>query len=387
MSLWTDRSQPTVSAGEAVVLPVPRGPLSEHLLSALVGSPRRIVSPTVTADDPMSDDDLQLALYCCNELHYRGLPGVDDAWEWEPSLVAFCRSLEEAYEGQLRAELPAAGGAAKEVPDALWAMTTDGHGPSLSGWLLAHGTRAHAEELTIHRSAYQLKEADPHTWGIPRLTGRAKAAMVTVQTDEYGNGVVSRMHASLFADAMVALGLDSTYGAYLDWLPAPTLATTNLITLFGLHRRLRGALVGHLALFEMTSVGPMGRYARWLESLGVTPEGRTFYDVHVTADEVHQYVAADDLVGGLLETEPELGPAVLFGAGALSLVESRFSSHLLASWAGDSSSLRTPGRVPVGLHPWTSGSARGQKITSPGAGGVRRLATGVTTYNSDIPKG
>ena len=129
------------------------------------------------------------------------------------------------------------------------------------------------------------------------------------------------MHSSLFADAMTALGLDPTYGAYLDRLPAVTLATTNLISMFGLHRRLRGALVGHLASFEMNSVGPMARYSAWLESLGVPECGRRFYDVHVEADEEHQYIAVNDLVGGLLEAEPDQAGAVLFGARAVELVE------------------------------------------------------------------
>src|SRR3954453_19125102 len=114
----------------------------------------------------------------------------------------------------------------------------------------------------VHRSAYQLKEADPHTWAIPRLHGGPKGAMVEVQADEYGGGRPERIHAQLFADSMSALGLDAGYGAYLDHLPAPTLATVNLMSLFGLHRRLRGAIVGHLALFEMTSSLPNRRYAR-----------------------------------------------------------------------------------------------------------------------------
>src|SRR5581483_8197887 len=100
-------------------------------------------------------------------------------------------------------------------------------------------------EFAIHRSAYQLKEADPHTWGVPRLAGRAKAALVHIQTDEYGNGDAPAMHSTLFADTMRALGLDPTYGAYVEVLPGATLATGNLVTMFGLHRRLRGALVGH----------------------------------------------------------------------------------------------------------------------------------------------
>ena len=166
--------------------------------------------------------------------------------------------------------------------------------------------------------------------------------MVTIQSDEYGDGVAAEMHSSLFADAMTALDLDPTYGAYLDRLPAVTLATTNLISMFGLHRRLRGALVGHLASFEMNSVGPMGRYSSWLESLGVPIEGRRFYDVHVEADEVHQHIALDDLVGGLLEVEPDQASAVMFGARAVALVESAFADHVVSAWKSDRSSLWCP---------------------------------------------
>lgn len=230
---------------------------------------------------------------------------------------------------------------ATDVPDALWQMTRD-DGFSLSAWLQQHGTRFHAREIAIHRSGYQLKEADPHTWAIPRLSGRAKAAMVTIQSDEYGGGAAASMHSSLFADAMRALDLNPTYGAYLDRLPAVTLATTNLISMLGLHRRLRGALVGHLASFEMNSVGPMARYSAWLESLGVPPSGRRFYDVHVEADEEHQYVAVDELVGGLLEAEPDQASAVLFGARAVAFVERVFADHVVSAWRRDRSSLWTP---------------------------------------------
>lgn len=44
--------------------------------------------------------------------------------------------------------------------------------------------------------------------------------------------------------------------AYLDLVPAVTLTSVNTMSFFGLHRRLRGAIVGHLAAFEMTSSLP-----------------------------------------------------------------------------------------------------------------------------------
>jgi hypothetical protein len=330
---------PLVTGEGMTLLPISRGPVSEQLISSLRLPPHRLSVPSIRSEDVLLDDDLQLALYCCYELHYQGLPAVSDEWEWEPSLLELRRALETAFERQLRAALPDHWGiGASDVPDALWELSRGGEF-SLSGWLAEHGTRFHAEEIAIHRSGYQLKEADPHTWGIPRLSGRAKAAMVMIQSDEYGGGRAAEMHSSLFAEAMAALGLDPTYGAYLDRLPAVTLATTNLISMFGLHRRLRGALVGHLASFEMNSVGPMGRYSSWLESLGMPIEVRRFYDVHVEADEVHQHIAVNDLVGGLLEVQPDQAGAVMFGARAVALVEAAFADHVVSAWKSDRSSL------------------------------------------------
>ena len=87
-------------------LPEPRGPLSEQLLVSLRLPPHRFATPRVSSRDPVHDEDLQLSLYCCYELHYQGLPGVSDDWEWEPSLLEFRNRLEVAFEEQLRSALP-----------------------------------------------------------------------------------------------------------------------------------------------------------------------------------------------------------------------------------------------------------------------------------------
>ncbi|MGZ4688423.1 MAG: iron-containing redox enzyme family protein [Acidimicrobiia bacterium] len=302
--------------------------------------------PRVDGLDLLSDDDAQLALAVCYELHYLGFAGVDDRWEWEPGLLAIRASLEALFVKRLieEAGAPTPVDASTVVPS-LQDLAGDSSGPSLSGFMANHGTRENMREFCVHRSAYQLKEADPHTWVIPRLRGRAKAAAVGIQYDEYGEGEASAMHAELFATTMAALDLDPSYGAYLGALPATTLATANLVTMFGLHRRWHAACVGHLALFEMTSVGPMGRYGSALQRLGVGTEGRRFYDVHVAADALHQQVAQTDLVGGLLESEPTAGGDVLFGARALMEVEQRFAVGLLEAWDDGGTSLIGPLRA------------------------------------------
>ncbi len=331
-------------------VPAPRGPLSEALFGELAEAPHRIASIDVpTPADPFSDEDLQLALYCCYELFYRGLPGVDERWEWEPSLLALRGRMEAVFEQAIR---DAAGAGSppprpEEADRALRAIADGDEGPSVSTYLARHGTRDEMLEFLVQRSAYQLKEADPHSWAIPRLTGAAKAALVEVQADEYGGGRPERVHAQMYADTMEAMGLDPVYGAYLDHLPAVTLATVNLMSLFGLHRRNRGAIVGHLALFEMTSSVPNRRYADALRRLGHEGRATDFFDEHVEADAVHENIAVVDLAGGLMRQEPEVAGDVLFGARALIEVEGRWARHLLGSWEAGRSSLRVPLAEPI----------------------------------------
>jgi hypothetical protein len=324
-------------------LPEPRGAVTELLLDALTGSVARLPAPP-PAD---GDEDQQLALYLCYELHYRGLPGVDERWEWEPSLLALRAGLEAEFEAELRHDVPVPErGEAIDLD--LRAIETADDAPSLSRHLERRGTLEQYVEFVVHRSAYQLKEADPHSWALPRLTGRPKAALVEIQADEYGGGDPRRIHAQLFADAMDALGLDSRYGAYIDHIPAVTLATVNLMSMFGLHRRLRGAIVGHLALFEMASSVPNRRYGNGLRRLG-RGDATAFYDEHVVADAVHENIAAVDLAGGLAREEPALAGDILLGAAALVELDGRFARHLLGAWEAGRSSLRRPIEPPAAV--------------------------------------
>jgi hypothetical protein len=122
----------------------------------------------------------------------------------------------------------------------------------------------------------------------------------------------------------------------------------NLMSLCGLHRSRRGRIVGHLALFEMTSAVPNRRYAAGFRRLGFDDETCDFFDEHVVADAVHESVAAVDLAGGLVRQDPSLAGDVLWGARALVEVEARWSRHILEAWEdGRSSLLRVPEALAV----------------------------------------
>ncbi|HET7589504.1 MAG TPA: iron-containing redox enzyme family protein [Solirubrobacterales bacterium] len=331
-------------AERLIELPPPRGPLSEVLFEGLANRPGELEPPpAVDCADPIADEDLQLALYVSYELAYSGIRGVEESWEWEPSLIAFRAALERPFEAAV-AELvaPATEEELRSVGAALQRIVAADPGPPLSRYMETQGTLEQMREHVVHRSAYQLKEADPHSWAIPRLSPKPKAALLEVQADEYGGGSAERMHAVLFAKTMSALGLDPAYGAYVDRLPGVTLATVNLMSGFGLQRRRRGAIVGHLAAFEMTSSIPNRRYGNALRRFGCGREATHFYDEHVEADAVHENIAAWDLAGGLAAEEPAVAPDILFGARALLQVEARWAQHLADAWERGETSLRSP---------------------------------------------
>jgi hypothetical protein len=206
------------------------------------------------------------------------------------------------------------------------------HGQGLSHFLQKRGELRHLREYAVQRSLYHLKEADPHAWVLPRLSGRAKAGMAAVEYDEFGAGRAERVHAKLFADLMSDLGLDATYGRYLDDGCAEMLALCNLMSLFGLHRRLRGALVGHFAAVEITSSPASRRLARAMKRTGAGSAAEFFYAEHVEADAVHEQVVRREVIGGLLHDEPELESDVTFGVASTSYLEDRLTRRLLANW-------------------------------------------------------
>ncbi|GGZ72785.1 iron-containing redox enzyme family protein [Streptomyces subrutilus] len=333
-------TSPTSTVGGALLVDG-RGELSHAVVEALrSGRAPQYAPGAVLKADPWGED-LQLALHLLYELHYRGVDGVDDAREWDPDLLWLRRDLETLFLHALRTDLADAPRTAEEAFAPLLVEPVDLSG-SLSQYLATEGELWQLREYAALRSLYHLKEADPHAWVIPRLTGRAKAAMVAIEYDEFGAGRADRVHARLFADLMVDLGLDPAYGRYLDQAPAPLLATVNLMSLFGLHRAQRGALVGHFACVEVTSSPGSRRLARAMRRCGAGPAAEHFYAEHVEADAVHEQIVRHEVVGGLLADEPGLEADIAFGCAATVLLEDRLARHLATAWNQGRSALRTP---------------------------------------------
>lgn len=367
-------------ADRAPVLPEPRGPLSRAVADVLASGP----PPSPLRDDPPGPcgigglvaearscdpygEDLQLALHTCYELHYQGFAGVDPDWEWDPGLLRLRGAMEAVFLAALRRDVwqaagPEAAGDVQGALEELLVEPVDARG--VSHHLRDEGTWGQMREYAALRSVYHLKEADPHAWVIPRLRGRAKAALAAVENDEFGGGRARMTHQGLYADLLDDLGLDPSYGAYVDAAPAEMLATVNMMSLFGLHRSLRAALVGHFAAAEITTAPSARRMARALERLGAGPRALLFHTEHIEADAVHEQVLRHEVIGGLLEAEPGLAGDVVLGVRATGLLEDRLGGHLLGSWRAGRSALRRPLADVVGDAVGDAGPGAGAGVVS-----------------------
>lgn len=315
-------------------IPRPVGPLSGWVNSVLSGE-ERTDTPDVHTSDAVLDHDLQLALWTLYELHYGGFEGVDPDLDWDADLVGFRRRLEREFEAAVRERtspvLPASvepGRLGESLTDVIDSVGS----ADLTGHLQRRATLDQFLDFMKLRSIYHLKESDPQSFVLPRVRGGAKVALAELQYDEFGAGRPEMLHQRLFAEALEACGLDPTYGTYIDSVDAATLAVNNVMSLFALNRRLRGASLGHLAAFEATSSIPCRRVAQGTRRLGLPDAAAAYWEEHVEADAAHEQVAMRDICGRVVADDPALAGDVLMGAAACAVLDAVAADELLARW-------------------------------------------------------
>ncbi|TWG96775.1 heme oxygenase-like protein [Nocardioides sp. J9] len=303
---------------------------------------------------PLADRDLQLALWMLYELHYRGFDGVDPDAEWDPLLLVSRAAIERVFERavrQLVADTADDGDGlghigdspAEQVTRELTRLTVS-EGPSdTTVFLEQEATRDEFVAYLRRRAVHHLRESDPHSFLLPRLDGAAKVGLAELQYDEYGSGRPDRLHQELFAAGLRSLDLPTDVSVYAEEADAATLASVNVMSLFSLNRRLRGAALGHLAAFEATSALPCDRIAKGAQRLGM-PEVAEYYEEHVVADAVHEQLAIRGICGGLVTDEPELADDVLMGARACLTLDGLAGQAQLDSWL-DARSAHQPVRA------------------------------------------
>ena len=120
------------------------------------------------AADPYGED-LQLALYCLYELHYRGFAGRRRRTRVGPRPAARARGTSNGSSSARCGRRSPAGDDVEQVDRRLLAEPVEAAAAGVSHHLRRAGERWQLREYVAHRSLYHLKEADPQAWVIPRL--------------------------------------------------------------------------------------------------------------------------------------------------------------------------------------------------------------------------
>ena len=321
-------------------LPEPCGPLSEGVVRALQArpdGPHPVAEPRAMGDIeyPLTDRDFQLALWMLYELHYGGFDDVDPDAEWDPLLIVSRAALERTFEHAVRTVVGPVTLVDGDVARTLIKLTTASGPSEVARFLHRKATRAEFCAYLRQRAVYHLRESDPQSFVLPRIGGAAKTALAELQYDEYGGGEADRLHQTLFARALESLGLTTDLTTYVEEAEGATLASVNVMSLFALNRRLRGAAMGHLAAFEATSSLPCDRILRGARRLELPDAVADYYDEHVEADAVHEQLAIRGICARLAEDEPELAEDIVFGALACLAVDGLAGDVLLEHWQSE----------------------------------------------------
>ena len=327
--------------------PHPRGPLSTMVRGSLLRHAELDLdaftrqADAVPRADLLRDGDVQLALWTLYELHFRGFEDVSADLEWDPLLLGARGVLECLLERDLRRRtverVQGALDADGPVAERIFDMVAADDGPRLAAYLHREATAAQVVEFLRERTVFHLKESDPQSLVLARLEGRAKTALAELLYDEFGGGRPERLHASMFADSLVGAGLESSYGAYLDEVSGTTLAVNNAMSLFALHRRLRGAAMGHFAAFEATSSVPSRKIAAGIRRVGLPEVVAAYFDEHVEADAVHEQLAVRTICGTMVEEAPGLEADVFLGVATCLLLDGLAGGELLERWRASGS--------------------------------------------------
>lgn len=197
-------------------------------------------------------------------------------------------------------------------------LATDDHPLDSNEWgehVRERATLDQMKNIVRQRSLFFLREPDPWIHAVPSLTGRAKAGLIDLLLDEYGWGKYERMHSSIYANLMQALGLNSEIDHYEGEASWQFLATLNHQWMCALDPALTRRLIGVVYLTEADSPAAMTNYLAAWERLGIDDENITeFYELHVHADENHRDVALQEVAVPVAEAEgPDAATEIALG--------------------------------------------------------------------------
>jgi heme oxygenase-like protein len=128
--------------------------------------------------------------------------------------------------------------------------------------------------------------------------------------DEMGRGHEKGMHGRMLENCATELELAPSARTTV-W---ESLALANLMTGLAANRRYAYQSVGALGVIEMTAPGRVAQVNEGLRRLGVSAQGRQYFQLHAGLDIRHSEAWNREVIHPLVESDPRIGRAIAEGA-------------------------------------------------------------------------
>lgn len=143
-----------------------------------------------------------------------------------------------------------------------------------------------------------------------RMPVQPKLELARNYWDEMGRGKRGGMHGPMLERVVEELALRPC----IEDTVWESLALNNMMVAFAANRRYAYHSVGALGVIEMTAPGRVSQVNAGLERLGVSPQGRRYFQLHAGLDVVHSRDWNREVIRPLVEAEPRCTRAIAEGA-------------------------------------------------------------------------
>lgn len=200
-------------------------------------------------------------------------------------------------------------------------------------WLVEEMGLEALQRLLSEYAIDGLTEASAMFAIVPRLQGRAQAAVMRILIDEFGCGNPQRVHAELYRQLLQELGLSTDLKEYLDTVNEESLAFVNVYHWLTKRAPRVDAYLGALAYTEMAIPTSFASFAVACERLGIRQ--RTYFTEHVHIDPYHTQDALLALNAMAEEGRLDVQEAWLGALLAHKVSECAFTAALRTARGGD----------------------------------------------------
>jgi hypothetical protein len=260
---------------------------------------------------------MQRVLYRINRLQLFWYDALDAyRHERSPWLLGLRDQVEDAWQRWEARQIDVPALRTLDVPTALRERAARDVAPPVSEsgrWFRDEAGLAGYRRLLEIASLDALVEASQLSRTLGGVATPVHATMTRLLLEEYGGGRPARKHSAYFATMMTTLGLDATPEAHLEQVPWPVLAGINQSFLLSDRKRWFLRYVGGLLYTEVSVPAGFACYRDAAIRLGLPPEARAYWDLHIKEDARHGPWMLNDVALPLAERYPADAWELVYG--------------------------------------------------------------------------